>query len=595
MSMDIERKAVTKIEDVISSCDYLESQISSNDKGISWDGFIYVYKKRGDVHEKKDLYKSVRVQIKGQKKNVVKSKSIKYRVQIADLRNYLTEGGTVFFVVYINNERNEYQIYFKSLLPVDIKPILKKYGKQKSRMLEFVPLPSDADEVSELFVNIAANMKKQMPFAGDEEIITLEELEKEAKPINLTFSYATISKHVNTTTSVFFDYDQYIYIKNSKGTEIPVGNRKIYHRDSIISIPIYVKDQKFYDRFTLRNTKDEIIYKIGKGVFFRTKCCDKLRAKFEFNFSGNLNERLKDGEFVYAFLNQGSLVIGDVVIVDSLDSMKDENIDKNGLFHHICYLRDVKQMLTMISFKGKFEYDKVTSEDEGILRELVDYFVYSKRIKLTSDGIGFTNILIAGYCFKLFVTTTSSGRVDLYNFNTFKAKYEKKDADGNLYSISVYCTLTKNDLLTCSNIDHDELLKRTKQVPMTECFARALIRLLLDMISTWDESEGIRDDLLNAGYNLAEWLRNSVELIPKEISTLNFYQVVKRSRPLNDAESAELTQLLDRPDLTMDCRMAAHLLLDEHYSARHCFCKLTPEQQENYRQMPIFRFWKGES
>lgn len=97
MSMDIERKAVTKIEDVISSCDYLESQISSNDKGISWDGFIYVYKKRGDVHEKKDLYKSVRVQIKGQKKNVVKSESIKYPVQIADLRNYLTEGGTVFF------------------------------------------------------------------------------------------------------------------------------------------------------------------------------------------------------------------------------------------------------------------------------------------------------------------------------------------------------------------------------------------------------------------------------------------------------------------------------------------------------------------
>lgn len=94
--MDIEKKAVATIENVIASCDYLESQITSNDKGVSWDGCINVYKKRGDVHEKKDLYKSVRVQIKGQKKNVVKSKSIKYSVQIADLRNYLTEGGTVF-------------------------------------------------------------------------------------------------------------------------------------------------------------------------------------------------------------------------------------------------------------------------------------------------------------------------------------------------------------------------------------------------------------------------------------------------------------------------------------------------------------------
>lgn len=593
--MDIEKKAINKLEDVISSCDYLESQISRNDKGVSWDGFINVYKKKGNVHDKDSLYKSIRVQVKGKKVSNVTAKSIRYSVQIADLRNYLTEGGTVFFVVYINNERNEYQIYFKSLLPVDIKPILKKYGKQKSRMLEFSPFPSDADEVSELFVNIAANMKKQMPFAGDEEIITLEELEKEAKPINLTFSYATISNHVNTTTSVFFDYDQYIYVKNSKGPEIPVGNRKIYHRDSTISRPVYVKEQKFYERFILRKTRDETIYIFGKGVTLRTNDCDKLRAKFEFEFSGKLKERLKDVEFVCAFLNQGSLTIGEEVIIDSLDDIADENIDKNSLFRHLHWLQDVKQMLNLISFKEEFEYDKVTREDAGMLRELIDCFVYNKRIKLTSDGCGFANILIAGHCFKLFVAITSSGEVNLYNFNTFKAKYEKKDADGNLYSISAYCTLTKNDLMNCVNIDHNLLMNRTKLVPMTECFARELNRLLLDMISAWDESGGGRDDLLNAGYNLAEWLRNSVELIPKEISTLNFYQVVKRSRPLNDDESAELAQLLDRPDLTMDCCMAAHLLLGEHHSARRCFCKLTPEQQENYRQMPIFRFWKGEN
>lgn len=593
--MDIERKAVTKIEDVISSCDYLESQISTNDKGVSWDGFIYVYKKRGDVHEKKDLYKSVRVQIKGQKKNVVKSESIKYPVQIADLRNYLTEGGTVFFVVYINNERNEYQIYFKSLLPVDIKPILKKYGKQKSRMLVFSPFPSDADEVSELFVNIAANMKKQMPFAGDEEIITLEELEKEAKPINLTFSYATISNHVNTTTSVFFDYDQYIYVKNSKGTEIPVGNRKIYHRDSIISIPIYVKGQKFYDRFTLRNTKDEIIYKIGKGVFFRTKCCDKLSAKFEFEFSGNLKERLKDVEFVCAFLSQGSLTIGEEVIIDSLDDIADENIDKNSLFRHLHWLQDVKQMLNLISFKEEFEYDKVSSEDVKWLCILVDCFVRNKNVNLVSDGTGLTNIQIAGHNLKFFVKHISSeGNNTIITLNKFKGKIERKGKDGKLYQVSLYSLLTKADFLTCSNIDCDALLKQTKQVPISNVFAWELNRLLLDIVSAWDEASE-RNDLLEDALKLAEWIRNEVDFIPKEISTLNFYQIVKRRRELNDAENAELLQLLDDPDLTPDCCMAAHLLLGEHHSARRCFCKLTPEQQENYRQMPIFRFWKGEN
>lgn len=593
--MDIEKKAVNKLEDVISSCDYLESQISRNDKGVSWDGFINVYKKKGNVHDKDSLYKSIRVQVKGKKVSNVTAKSIRYSVQIADLRNYLTEGGTVFFVVYINNERNEFQIYFKSLLPVDIKPILKKYGKQKSRMLEFSPFPSDADEVSELFVNIAANMKKQMPFAGDEEIITLEELEKEAKPINLTFSYATISNHVNTTTSVFFDYDQYIYVKNSKGTEIPVGNRKIYHRDSIISIPIYVKGQKFYDRFTLRNTKDEIIYKIGKGVFFRTKCCDKLSAKFEFEFSGNLKERLKDVEFVCAFLNQGSLTIGEEVIIDSLDDIADENIDKNSLFRHLHWLQDVKQMLNLISFKEEFEYDKVSSEDVKWLCILVDCFVRNKNVNLVSDGTGLTNIQIAGHNLKFFVKHISSeGNNTIITLNKFKGKIERKGKDGKLYQVSLYSLLTKADFLTCSNIDCDALLKQTKQVPISNVFAWELNRLLLDIVSAWDEASE-RNDLSEAALNLAEWIRNEVDFIPKEISTLNFYQIVKRRRELNDAENAELLQLLDDPDLTPDCCMAAHLLLDEHHSARRCFCKLTTEQQEAYKRMPIFRFWKGKN
>lgn len=594
--MDIEKKAVSKLEDVIASCDYLESQIATNDKGVSWDGCINVYKKKGDVHEKDSLFKSVRVQVKGKKVSKVYEKSIQFPVQIADLRNYLTEGGTVFFVVCINEEKKEYQIYFKSLLPVDIKPILKKYGKQKSRSLEFVPFPTDADAISELFVNIAANMKKQMPFIGDEEIITLEELEKEAKPINLTFSYATISNHVNTTTSVFFDYDQYIYVKNSKGTEIPVGNRKIYHRDSIISIPIYVKGQKFYDRFTLRNTKDEIIYKIGKGVFFRTKCCDKLSAKFEFEFSGNLKERLKDVEFVCAFLNQGSLTIGEEVIIDSLDDIADENIDKNSLFRHLHWLQDVKQMLNLISFKEEFEYDKVSSEDVKWLCILVDCFVRNKNVNLVSDGTGLTNIKIAGHNLKFFVKHISSeGNNTIITLNKFKGKIEKKDRDGNLYQVSLYSLLTKEDLLTCVNIDCDALLKQTKQVPMSEAFAWELNRLLLDIISAWDETGDARADLSDAAYNLAVWIRNEVDFIPKEISTLNFYQIVKRMRALNAAEYAELSQLLDISELTPDCRMAAHLLLDEHHSARRCFCKLTTEQQEAYKRMPIFRFWKGKN
>lgn len=593
--MDIEQKAVAKVVDAISSSDYLAPQITSGDKGVSWDGYINVYKKKGEVHEKETLYKSIRVQVKGKITSDVRATSLKYKVHIADLRNFLTEGGTIFFVVCINNDKNEHQIYFKSFLPSDIKPILKKYGKQKSRTVKFAPFPTDKYAMSELLINVAANMKKQMPFIN-EEITILDDLKQDGTPVNVHVCYADILNREGLTTSVFFDYDQYIYAKNDKGIDIPVGNKKFDYRDKKVNIPVYVKDVKFYDDFILRKTKSETIYRFAKSISFKTKANDKLQAEFEFNFFGNLNQRLRDVEFVYNFLHEGSLIIGEDVIVDSLENIKDEKYDKYRLLRHLCWLRNVKQMLNEVSFKGEFEYDNISSEDAKWLRILVDCFVFNKSVKLHSDGIGLTSIQIAGHNLKFFVNRLSAEKEEysIARLDAFKGKIERKSRDGSLYQISLYSLLTKEDLLTCTNIDYDALLKQTKQVPLSEAFAWELNRLLLDIISAWDETGDTHTDLSDAAYNLAEWIRNEVDLIPKEISTLNLYQIVKRKRALNDAEYAELSQLLDVSNLTPDCRMAAHLLLDEHHSARRCFCKLSTEHQETYKRMPIFRFWKEE-
>lgn len=374
-----------------------------------------------------------------------------------------------------------------------------------------------------------------------------------------------------------------------------MGNCKFDYRESTINSPVHVEGERFYDSYTLRKTKDETIYIFGKAITLRVKKCDKSSIKMEFCFSGNLNERLKDVGFVYAFLTKKRIEIGDVVIVNPSVDNTDETIDLKRLFEHLNCLRDVKQMLNQISFNGEFEYDKVSPEDAKWLRVLVDCFVLKKPVKFVSDGVGLANIQIAGYDFKFFVNRLPVENEDVYSIislDAFRGKIEKKDRDGNLYQVSLYSLLTKEDLLTCANIDYDALLKQTKQVPMSEYFAWELNRLLLDIISAWDETGDARADLSDAAYNLAVWIRNEVDFIPKEISTLNFYQIVKRMRALNAAEYAELSELLDISELTPDCRMAAHLLLDEHHSARRCFCKLTTGQQDAYKRMPIFRFWK---
>ena len=98
--------------------------INENDREPSWDGNVEVYRKAGNTHNKEDLILRVPIQVKGHINNNLKKKAITYSVDISDLRNYLNDGGTVFLVVYIDEEGAHSQIYYNSLLPYDLRKII---------------------------------------------------------------------------------------------------------------------------------------------------------------------------------------------------------------------------------------------------------------------------------------------------------------------------------------------------------------------------------------------------------------------------------------------------------------------------------------
>jgi len=131
--MDSEKIATNHVELAISKADHLVSHINSNDKEPSWDGDVEVYKKSGHVHAKADLILKVPVQVKGHIKPNLKKKSIKYSIQYSDLRNYLYVGGTIFFVVYFDEEDEHHTIYYVGLLPFDLKKMLKDHKGDLSK------------------------------------------------------------------------------------------------------------------------------------------------------------------------------------------------------------------------------------------------------------------------------------------------------------------------------------------------------------------------------------------------------------------------------------------------------------------------------
>ena len=211
--MNIEQLAVSEIERVISRVPILEANINSRDKVPSWDGEIEVYGREGDYHSKKDLIWTIPVQVKGKKEKDPKQfekKHIKYSVEISDMNNYLIKGGTMFFVVCIDETGNNTKIYYKKFLPYDLKKELKRSKNQKSRTIVFEAFPTDINEITNVFLAFASDMKKQRATIDidDEDIIVA--LKKGDPAVEITFGLPVTSLEKSPLECVF-EHGIYLY------------------------------------------------------------------------------------------------------------------------------------------------------------------------------------------------------------------------------------------------------------------------------------------------------------------------------------------------------------------------------------------------
>ena len=186
--MGTEKLATSAVETAIEKTDRLSSFINSGDKEPCWDGNIYIHE--GKNHTKKNI-KKVATQVKGKlvSRNQV-ADSIKYRISSDDLTAYMMNGGTMFFVVYIDkNTKDALQIYYAALLPMKIKGILSE--AKDSYRVDFQKFPDDNLLKTEIFVNFYDNAQRQASFAG-KDLPTIEELTKQGVLESLTFRYTGI-------------------------------------------------------------------------------------------------------------------------------------------------------------------------------------------------------------------------------------------------------------------------------------------------------------------------------------------------------------------------------------------------------------------
>lgn len=592
--MNTEIMAVSFLRIAIGKNDYLVPHINEGDREPSWDGDIEVYRKPGKNHSKSDLVLKVPVQVKGHSvPSLPRKHTTSYPIEISDLRNYLNAGGTIFFVVYVDETGSNNQIYYSSLLPYELKKTLDKYGDQKKRNMPLVAFPQDNNSIANVLLNCAMNMKKQRA-AISADMVTYDDLIQSGSFPELSFGYMQVPTDNPVPFEYMFEHGTYLYAKLPFGIELPI--ERMDQMDvayTEIDEPVSVNGRVFYKRYRIAYKKECFELHFGKSSRYIHYYGPEL-DKFRFTLSGTLSERITDEAFIINALTAGGFEFGTAQMpLQHIPAEKLQQFNIPCRREHLDWLNCIKETLSRLSVSIDLDCSSLSSTEEGRLRTLKASILDGEPItlyevpnRLCRFDIG--NLSIIAY---LQDVDTRKNLYLIHDFNHAPTQISAEDHNGDLVPSSLYVILKKNILLECSNIDYQEMLIQMKEVPFSQVFSTQATNLLLEMLDAYDESNDKRKDIISAAIELAEWLRHEDPFCPTDLKLINHLQTIKRTRNLDSDERRQLIETIEQSDnLEEQVYIGAYLLLDQHDAAQLHFLRMKEDEREHFLRYPIHRF-----
>ena len=585
----IEESATTALKAALLRCPILESYIDSNDKTPSWDGTVFVYK--SEKMKKDNLAGRVPIQIKGTAKVIV-SDTTTFSCSVADLRNYYKDGGCVFFLISVDLNSGNSRIFYKTLLVVDLDKIIKGAGKQKTSTIHLNLFPTEANEISSIFMQFTDNVHKQMGFIG-KDIPTFESLEANGAEItSLTFTASGIGLTWNKVPKFLSTHDFYLYAK-VKGLDVDVPIDKV--TKAIVSKPVYgevrVKERCFFSAYHVVYENGKPLIRIGKGISVSTRAEDN-RITVRTDRPDTLSDFIIETEFFLELAEQRELTLNGVTLTLNGASLSDLQERKRTLE----YWKDVKKMLDYLGVTEELRLNHLSENDVQNLRNFTGAVLYNRKL-------GFPNMeqdqfygafQIANLVIWIWANRQSDGMYSIDSF--FKlhqiALFTEDDVGlKNPIQTSQFVLFDKKGLVHISNMDYERVYSDISKTPPSPEYCAKVNILVLDMIGAYDEQTKHDERLLDLAEKICDWLRSIESMIAPEILLLNKLQITKRRRTLSVNEIVDLAKLTESK-YSLATRCGAYLLMDADKEAQKCFDEFPPIAQEEFLKYPICHFGK---
>ena len=586
--MDIERLAVCAVIDVIARTDYLSPFVNSGDKEPSWDGHIYAY---SHISKSKKYFKGrAPVQVKGTLRKRFSKEKFSFSVEIADLRSYRMEGGTVYFVVQISDDGTRKKIFYNTLLPYEINQLLqnsKNNGRVSVTMHEF---PIDKNEVTNVIFDFISDRQRQDLLKNGKNV-SIDSIVQHIglENLNFGFSCAGIGYDLNKPYEYLFNHDIYLYAENKDiNYRVPICHMwRAESAQTKMEVSVCVNGKEYFKSCEILHTPDYDEIHFGKSIIVKEP--HKGNPSLCFALKGNIDERISAIEFLLDMVDGKGITVDGINIKTEFYAQQIEEFGLKGLKDQLKYLKDVKDVLEFVDVQIPLECDNITDKDESYIKMLLLGIKYGEPINFNNEKVPpIGHIAIANLNIILHFIESENGKYKIENFAESLADCKSDYADGKFFDTSKYTILRKKDFIKISNLRFDRMEEEIFSIENSGHLVRVNL-MMLEMISAYDVNKN--DALIQSAIRIGIWLIDKDN--DADLAILNVYQCYYRIRKLSDEELDILDNIARRRENNSSVMLGVYILLENNRKAKRIFENMELEEQKDFMEFPIYRIWTG--
>lgn len=582
-SNQIELLAVNAVEDFFAKIKRINPTIPVGDKEPSWDGFLYLYS--DDSMKKETMIGRIPVQLKGKTGEFVESLS--YPINTSDLRNYMREGGCIYFVVLIN-DRQERKIFYRMLIPVELQNILKGKEQQKSINVKMKPL-EDSDDVYHSLVDFYRDMKKQT--GSPIKTLSLKDL-VDGNYDTFRFSLSGFDANKESLESFITRKAICLYVKSTdaNASDIPIREGCCFLKlIQDVKQAVSVNGTVFYNSFEKTYEKNKVILGIGHCLKVAFDSQNPIVMTFNIKLEATgLKSMQQDVLFVLNVLENKSFKIGDSPIDIPCDNESEKLYAL--LKGKYAILHKVQLLLEQLHVVKDLDLSTMKKSDWATLEILTAGILDKKELALNVTESRLYNIKVGNLMFLLLVCLQKSGKFRIYDYFNPQTQFKLISPEG--FEASKYAVLEVDGYVRYDNIDFSNILPSISVLKAKHEYVLDYAKFeVFYMLKAYCKLAGDKEKsalLLNTSSDVIDWMiRESKDADEKLAYECYAYLVkfLKNSLSKEDIDTLHGVLYSDKGDYPLKASVA--LLLKNKSAFDVFYSKMTKEDIEGFKESPF--------